>query len=178
MTLLYGVSAEVMAVVHEPSVLLNRDRIRFRGQGVRIDSFCKIEGGLGVEIGRFVHVASFCHLNIGGGSLALGDYSTCASSVKIVTGSNEIESLCCNTTAPEELQSVRRGFVVVKEYAFLCTGVVVLPDVTIGEGAVAAAGAVVRQDIPPWEIWAGCPARKVGVRELKPEHREAYRSRA
>ena len=40
-------------------------------------------------------------------------------------------------------------------------GVTVLPDVTIGEGAVVAAGAVVTKDVPPHTVVAGVPARVV-----------------
>lgn len=42
--------------------------------------------------------------------------------------------------------------------------VVVLPGVTIGRGAVVAAGAVVNRDVEPMSIVAGVPARKIGAR--------------
>jgi serine acetyltransferase len=36
--------------------------------------------------------------------------------------------------------------------------------VTIGDGAVIGMGSVVTKDIPPYEIWAGNPARRIKVR--------------
>lgn len=36
--------------------------------------------------------------------------------------------------------------------------------ITIGDGAVIGAGSVVTHDIPPYEIWAGVPAKKIGQR--------------
>ena len=39
-------------------------------------------------------------------------------------------------------------------------GVTVLSGITIGVGAVVGAGSVVTHDIPPYEIWAGNPAKK------------------
>jgi len=43
-------------------------------------------------------------------------------------------------------------------------GTAVLPGVTIGDGAVIGAGSVVVRSIPPFEIWAGAPAKKIGDR--------------
>ena len=37
----------------------------------------------------------------------------------------------------------------------------VLPGVTIGEGAIVAAGSVVTKDVPPHTIVAGVPARVI-----------------
>ena len=39
---------------------------------------------------------------------------------------------------------------------------IVLPGVTIGEGAIVGARSVVRENVPPCSIVAGNPARKVG----------------
>ncbi|WP_306781645.1 acyltransferase [Agathobacter rectalis] len=39
--------------------------------------------------------------------------------------------------------------------------VTILKGVIIGDDAIVAAGAVVRQDIPNCEIWGGVPARKI-----------------
>jgi acetyltransferase-like isoleucine patch superfamily enzyme len=47
---------------------------------------------------------------------------------------------------------------------WLCANVVVLPGVTIGEGAIVAAGAVVNRDVRPFEIVGGVPARTIGSR--------------
>lgn len=42
---------------------------------------------------------------------------------------------------------------------WLGAGTRVLPGVTIGDGAIVGAGSVVTHDIPPYQIWAGVPAR-------------------
>lgn len=43
-------------------------------------------------------------------------------------------------------------------------GAVLMAGVHIGQGAVVAAGSVVTRDVPAFEIHAGVPARKIGVR--------------
>ena len=44
---------------------------------------------------------------------------------------------------------------------------IVLPGVTVGEGAVVGCGSVVTKDVAPWTVVAGNPARVVGKREIK-----------
>jgi maltose O-acetyltransferase len=46
----------------------------------------------------------------------------------------------------------------------VATGAIVLPGVTVGEGAVVAAGAVVSRDVEPFTIVAGTPARPIAQR--------------
>ena len=48
----------------------------------------------------------------------------------------------------------------------MATGAIVLPGVTIGEGAVVAAGSVVTKDVEPWTVVGGNPARFIKKREL------------
>jgi acetyltransferase-like isoleucine patch superfamily enzyme len=40
----------------------------------------------------------------------------------------------------------------------------ILPGVTIGRGAIIAAGAVVNKNVPAYEIWGGVPAKKIADR--------------
>ena len=164
--------------VYQPCVFLAPERIRI-GNRCRIDSFVKIEGGEGVTIERYVHVASFCHLNIGGGTLDIREGAAFASGAKIITGSNSPYGESCSAAAPRDQQVVTRSSVTIHRNAFICTNAVVLPGVTIGEHAVLAAGAVAGRDIPPFEVWAGVPAKKIGEigRDATPEQISAELAR-
>lgn len=52
----------------------------------------------------------------------------------------------------------------IEDRVWLGSNTVVLPGVTIGEGAVVCAGAVVTKDVAPYAVVAGIPARRVGER--------------
>lgn len=50
---------------------------------------------------------------------------------------------------------------------WIATGAIVLPGVTIGDGAVVAAGSVVTNDVEPWTVVGGNPARVIKKREMQ-----------
>ncbi len=153
------------AQVFDFVIILKPEMVSF-GDDSRVDSFVKIEGGLGVRIGRHVHICSFSHINLGGGEVEIGDYVGITSGVRVLGGSNCPEGLSMSAVAPREMQVVRRLRTVIETYAFLGANSVVMPGVTIGEGAVIGAGAVVTRDVPAWEVWAGVPAKRIGIRAI------------
>jgi len=61
--------------------------------------------------------------------------------------------------------------VVIEDHVWIGMRATVLPGVTIGRGAVIAAGAVVTKDVAPLDIVAGVPARPVGRRKLDPNYK-------
>jgi len=69
----------------------------------------------------------------------------------------------------------RGGEVTIGDRAWIAYRAIVLPGVSIGEGAVIAAGAVVSEDVPPFTIVAGNPARPVGTRPRALSYRLDYR---
>lgn len=149
--------------IFEPCVILRPEHISI-AEGARIDAFCKLEGGLGLSIGRNVHVASFCHLNAGGGHVILGDHCGLASHVVICGGATDYTAGLA--VCPQDGAAAKRLVTVVGEYVVVFAGAVILPGVSIGDRAVVAAGAVVTKDVPAMTIVAGVPARVVGKREI------------
>lgn len=55
------------------------------------------------------------------------------------------------------------GPIVIESNVWLGTGVIVMPNVTIGHGAVVGAGSVVTKNIPSMTIAAGVPAKHLGA---------------
>lgn len=64
-----------------------------------------------------------------------------------------------------ERRHYSRGKVIIKRKAYIGANTVICKPVTIGEGAIVGASSVVTRDIPPFEIWAGNPARFIRKRE-------------
>jgi maltose O-acetyltransferase len=58
----------------------------------------------------------------------------------------------------------RGGDVVIGDRVWIGYRAIILPGVTIGEGAVIGAGAVVTKNVEPYAIVGGNPARKIGER--------------
>ncbi|MGE5072408.1 MAG: acyltransferase, partial [Anaerolineae bacterium] len=54
-----------------------------------------------------------------------------------------------------------QGSVTVCADAWVGTGAVLLPGVTIGEGAVVGANSVVTKNVPPYTVVGGVPAKKI-----------------
>ena len=68
------------------------------------------------------------------------------------------------TTMDIVMSAPSRGDTVVGHDVWLWYSALVLPGVTIGHGAVVAAGSVVARDVPPYAVVAGNPARVVRSR--------------
>lgn len=55
----------------------------------------------------------------------------------------------------------------IEKYAWICSRSIILPGITVGEGAIVASGAVVTKDVAPYTIVGGIPAKTIGKREKK-----------
>lgn len=60
--------------------------------------------------------------------------------------------------------ATKGGPIVIGDHAWISYRATILPGVTVGEGAVVAAGAVVTKDVPPHTIVGGIPAKVIGQR--------------
>jgi len=66
------------------------------------------------------------------------------------------------------------GEVRIGDKAWICFRAILLPGISIGPGAVVAAGAVVTHNVDPFAIVAGVPARQIGERESRLEFQLNY----
>jgi len=150
-------------IIHDWAKLIKEEMIEI-GAGTRIDDFVLIYGGQGIVLGRFNHICSFVSI-VGGGQLITGDYVGMAAGCRIMTGMHRHErGRRMVSTVPPEQQEILLGKVVLEKDVFLGSNSIVLPNVTIGEGAMIGAGSVVNRDVAPWTINMGVPVRVVGER--------------
>lgn len=67
-----------------------------------------------------------------------------------------------------------RGELHIGRRCYIGSNVIFSKPVTVGEGAVIGAGSVVTKDIPPFEVWAGVPAKFICKRTEDPSHIPAF----
>ena len=90
--------------------------------------------------------------------ITIGDQATVSQGVKLCTASHDIASKIMELTyAP----------IIIGPYAWVAGWSILLPGVTVGEGSVVAAGAVVAKDVESWTVVGGNPAKLIKKRELK-----------
>ncbi len=94
-------------------------------------------------------------LNPGIRPLVIGNNVSIAGEIRIYTMEHDIDSPdFAETYAPVKIE----------DYAVIGSRVMILPGVTVGEGAVIASGAVVTKSIPSYTVVGGVPAQTIRTR--------------
>jgi len=115
---------------------------------------CYRVGFSGLEIGDDCFIGDETMIDLAQ-KVVLEDQVTLAERVLILTHTNVgFRDHPLQPYFPSFAKEVR-----IKRGAFVGSNVTVLPGVTIGECAFVAAGALVREDVPPWSLVAGVPAK-------------------
>jgi acetyltransferase-like isoleucine patch superfamily enzyme len=93
--------------------------------------------------------------------VSIGDYSLLGADVTIAD--TDFHPAAANGRRYAKLPDPKPTHVVtVGSNVFIGAGAYILKGVTIGDGAIVGAGSVVTSDVPPGQIYAGNPARRVG----------------
>lgn len=96
--------------------------------------------------------------NMSGGEITIGEYAFFGHDVAVLTGTHDIEKF----GRERQLGFPRSGRdVVIGDGVGLASHVLVLGPVTIGEHAVVAGGSLVREDVEPYTVVAGRPAKVI-----------------
>ena len=132
--------------------------------------------GRNVFVGRYSSI-SYENVSIGNNS-SIGQYACFMSSrakikignhvmfgphVFIITGDYRIDIIgrFMNTVEDYEKLPENDQDVIIEDDVWIGANVIILKGITIGRGSVIAAGSVVTQDVEPYSIYGGIPARKI-----------------
>jgi virginiamycin A acetyltransferase len=102
-----------------------------------------------------------------GENLVIGNYVSIAPGVQFLLGVNhQTETLSTfplysRLVQPSTLDAVAKGPLVIEDEVWIGTNAIILSGLTIGKGAIIAAGAVVTKDVPPYAIVGGNPAKLI-----------------
>ena len=132
--------------------------------GASIGRRCFVRGGLLIQesfnltLGDDVFINAGCCLDLSA-PIVIGSRVQMAYQVTLITGGHAI--------GPHESRAGEHcpAPIYIGDGAWIGARAIILPGVTIGAGAVVAAGALVTKDVPPDTLVVGVPAQP--VRELK-----------
>lgn len=133
--------------------------------GVVIDSFVKIKpaGGLGdVFIGAHTVINSGCVLYTGNG-LRIGRHCAIAANCTFAPVNHAFQDR--HRLIRDQGFMPSRGGIIVGDDVWIGANAVLLDGAKIGRGAVVAAGAIVRGEIPDFAVCRGVPAEIAGYRQ-------------
>ena len=123
-------------------------------KGVAIHLGGRFDCAQGLTIGTNSVVNENCRLDPRGG-VKIGSNVSISSEVIILTGDHDLKA--------SDFRGRSRP-VIIEDYVFIGTRVMILPGVTLRRGAVIAAGAVVNRDVKSLDVVGGVPARSIGTR--------------
>jgi len=120
-----------------------------------------------IWVGEHCTIGDSCFLD-GRDGLTIGNSVNLGSHVTIYTRQHDVDS--------SDFAEVG-GPVSIGDHAWVASHAIVLPGVTIGEGAVVAAGSVVTKDVAPFTMVGGNPARYIRDRSRDLTYRLGYAKR-
>lgn len=125
------------------------------GEDLHVNNPCVFSGD--------VTVGKHCNFNgmqvLGGGKVHFGDYFHSGIECMIITQNHNYEG----DMIPYDNTYVYKN-VTIGDCVWFGNRVIVTGNVTIGEGAIIAAGSVVCKDVPPLAIMGGNPAKIIKYR--------------
>ena len=126
------------------------------GQDVHIYPSAKIYLPWNLSIGKESSIGEWTLIyNLG--PVAIGEQVTVSHRAHLCGGTHDYS----DPTLP-----LQRMPITIKSKAWICADAFVGPNVTVGEGAVVGAAAVVVKEVPAWSIIAGNPAKFIKKRQI------------
>jgi len=118
-----------------------------------------------LSIGENSVINARCRIDNRGG-ITIGDNVSISSDVTILTADHDMDS-------PDFAGRIRS--VTIEDYAWVGTSAMIMPGVTIGKGAVVAAGSIVTKNVEPYHVVAGIPAKFIKERKRELNYTSSYK---
>lgn len=128
------------------------------GSGSSIHMYTRFYQPGGVFIGEDTIIGEYAVLD-GRAPLIIGNHVDIATGVMIYNSQHDLNA--------DDFAEHIDGSVIIEDYVFIGPRAIILQGVSIGKGAVVAAGAVVTKDVPAYAIVGGIPAKVIGERKNK-----------
>jgi galactoside O-acetyltransferase len=136
------------------------------GNNIRVDDFCILSGK--INIGNYVHIGAGSYLFGGEKGITMEDFAGCSQHVCIYATSDDYSGKSLtNPTVPDKFKKLNEGEVVIEKYVIIGAGSIVLPSVTVKEGAAIGALSLVDKSTDQWKIYFGSPAIPINNRNRK-----------
>ena len=137
-----------------------------------------LAGADGISVGDDTYVGPGAYISAVNTTVTIGRKVMLSPHVAIVAGDHNTSVLGRFMRDVYEKRETDDLPVVVSDDVWIGTRAIILKGVTIGRGAVVAAGAIVTRDVPPYAVVAGVPARLVHMRfdpeQIERHERELY----
>lgn len=161
-TIILEIEALILLVVGiVPSHFIRRFFYRLRGikigKGSTLHMGARFYKPSNIRIGEDSIIGEGAVLD-GRDKLTIGNHVDIASDVMIYNAEHDVKD--------PSFRAIHAP-VVIHDYVFIGPRAIILPGVTIKEGAVIGAGAVVTEDVEEGSIVGGVPAKQIGTREVK-----------
>lgn len=127
-------------------------------KGVVVYFGAEIRGSWNLTLGKGCIVGDQCILDSRREGIEIGENVNISSNVSFYTDSHDYNDPYFRAS------SDKVGGIKIGNRAWIGPNSVILHGISIGEGAVIAAGSVVTKNVPPYTVVGGIPARKIAVR--------------
>lgn len=126
---------------------------------------CVFDFKKGLIIGENSVVNARCRIDNRGG-VRIGDNVSISSDVTILTADHDMDS---------PTFAGRNRPVIIGDYVWVGTAAMIMPGVSIGKGAVIAAGSIVTKNVAPYHVVAGIPAKFIKERKRDLIYKASYK---
>ena len=133
------------------------------GENVRIDDFCILSGN--IKLGNYIHISAYTAL-YGKFGIVMEDFTGLSPRCTIFSASDDFSGeYMIGPMIPEQFTNVQGGTVKLQRFTQVGANTVILPNVTLREGTVIGAMALVKDSTEAWMVYGGTPAKIIKERK-------------